>query len=308
MDRLKSVLVAVDFSPCSADALAQASRIAAWNKASLSALHVVALPAITPAPHPFLPFDLPSEREYADLARKRWERFTADHKIGAVPLSMAVGSARQEIIDRVKKDRPDLLVIGAHSERDAHKGIGATAGACVRKAETKVLLVTEGHTSPYKAITACVDFSDVSLRVVEHAIRVAAQDDAVLRIIHVYEDPFLGLPQPAVMATNMPDFDEKLRESVVSRMREFCSVFSHEINAIKPEFLAVRISQPWDSAGAGIVRFAQENSSDLVVLGTRSSWNVRDFLMGSTAERVVRDARCSLLAIKPERPVESTAA
>ena len=32
MDRLKSILVAVDFSPCSADAFKQAARIAAWDR------------------------------------------------------------------------------------------------------------------------------------------------------------------------------------------------------------------------------------------------------------------------------------
>jgi nucleotide-binding universal stress UspA family protein len=45
MDQLASILVAVDFSTCSAAAFQQAARIAAWNQASLAAMHVVPMPA-----------------------------------------------------------------------------------------------------------------------------------------------------------------------------------------------------------------------------------------------------------------------
>jgi len=53
MDRLKSTLVAVDFSPCSAYAFKQAARIAAWDGGegrTLAALHVIALPTYMPTP------------------------------------------------------------------------------------------------------------------------------------------------------------------------------------------------------------------------------------------------------------------
>jgi nucleotide-binding universal stress UspA family protein len=52
--------------------------------------------------------------------------------------------------------------------------------------------------------------------------------------------------------------------------------------------------------GAGITEFVKQVNGDLVVLGTRGRTNLRDMLLGSTAERVVRDAPCSILAVKPE--------
>ncbi len=302
MDRLKSVLVAVDFSQCSADALAQAVRIAAWNQASISALHVVMLPSVAPAPHPFLPFDLPSEREYTEIAKRRWDRFAEDVAgREGMALSMAVGSARQEIIDRVRTDRPDLLVMGTTSDSDSHRGIGATAAGVVRKADARVLLVAQGHRGPFRSIAVCVDFSDVSLRALEHGVRMAAQDGAALHVVHVYEDPWLGAPQPEVMTANMPGFEARMREAVEARLREFCKPLDHETSALKATFHAIQLSQPWASVGSGIVSAIAEYKVDLVILGTRASWNVRDFLMGSTAERVIRDAKCSLLAIKPDK-------
>jgi len=52
--------------------------------------------------------------------------------------------------------------------------------------------------------------------------------------------------------------------------------------------------------GRGITEFARQVGADLVVLGTRGRTNLRDLLLGSTAERVVRDAPCSILTVKPD--------
>ena len=49
-----------------------------------------------------------------------------------------------------------------------------------------------------------------------------------------------------------------------------------------------------------IVRVAEDERSDLIVLGTHGRTSVKDFFVGSTAERVVKNANCAVLAIKPE--------
>ena len=51
--------------------------------------------------------------------------------------------------------------------------------------------------------------------------------------------------------------------------------------------------------GEGIIAFVQRHGCDLAVLGTRATWNIRDFLWGSTAERVVRECPSSVLTLKP---------
>lgn len=39
--------------------------------------------------------------------------------------------------------------------------------------------------------------------------------------------------------------------------------------------------------------------ADLIVLGTKGKTNLKYVLLGSTAERLLRDVPCSVLAIKP---------
>jgi nucleotide-binding universal stress UspA family protein len=54
------------------------------------------------------------------------------------------------------------------------------------------------------------------------------------------------------------------------------------------------------------VKYATDSGADLVILGTRGKTNLRDVLLGSTAEHVVQDAQCSVLVTKPvTKPVIS---
>lgn len=54
-------------------------------------------------------------------------------------------------------------------------------------------------------------------------------------------------------------------------------------------------------AAREIVEAAAEWDADLIVMGTHGRGRVASFLMGSTAQEVIRDARCPVLAV-PDRP------
>lgn len=49
-----------------------------------------------------------------------------------------------------------------------------------------------------------------------------------------------------------------------------------------------------------IVGTATDVGADLIVMGTHGREGVRQILLGSTAERVLRDADCSVFTVKPE--------
>jgi nucleotide-binding universal stress UspA family protein len=56
-----------------------------------------------------------------------------------------------------------------------------------------------------------------------------------------------------------------------------------------------------DRAAPGILRYADEHDIDLIVMGTHGRRGVRRLLMGSTAEEVVRLARCPVFTVGGER-------
>lgn len=296
MDQLQSIHVAVDFSRCSADAFRQAARMAAWNNATLAATHVVDVPAYVTIPEPAFPVGFLLTDELTAEAKFSWENFANDCPGKArASFSIEVGSPRTWILKIVQRDRPDLLVVGAHGAENADRALGPTSSACVQRAATKVLVVRENQSHAFKSVVACIDFSDASRMALEQAIRVAALDDAVLHVLHVYSDPWRGREAPAELKNNMPDFAERYRAAAVERLRDFCRPLAHEMNALKAIFHA----ESCKSHGDGIVRYIRRQGGDLAVLGTRGTWNLHDAFWGSTAERVVRECPCCVLAVRP---------
>ncbi len=176
MSSLKAILVAVDFSPCSAVALNAASRIAERNRASLRAVHVVPLPTFEPTPHPLIPFPLPTQADLVADAKESWNRFLTGSGVAPeVVCDIEVGRPRDAILESTARARADLLVLGAHGSHDAHKGVGPTAAACMQRAKTMVLLVREDKVGPFKSVVACVDFTDTSKLALQQAIRMRAR-------------------------------------------------------------------------------------------------------------------------------------
>ncbi|MGI9242521.1 MAG: universal stress protein, partial [Verrucomicrobiales bacterium] len=49
----------------------------------------------------------------------------------------------------------------------------------------------------------------------------------------------------------------------------------------------------------GIVDYLKSSSPDLVVINTRGHTQIRNLLIGSAAEKIIHEADCSTLVIKP---------
>jgi nucleotide-binding universal stress UspA family protein len=171
-------------------------------------------------------------------------------------------------------------------------GAGTLASALVRRASCKVLLVRDSHQGAYKNVVACIDFSETSSLALSQAVRVALQDEAFLHVIHVFEMPWKRLRREQ---SNAVEIEDRWRKALPIRLRDFAAEHEHEMSYIKPEFAV--IEDP--NHGQAIARYAQDLAAPLVVLGTRGRTSLHDLLVGSTAERVVREAPCSILAIRP---------
>lgn len=295
MKGISSILVAVDFSECSAAALRQAARIAAPVGAPVAAIHVVR-PPIYVTEGFFVPVEFPTIDSLLEVAAQRWAGWPPARELQQdVRFDAVAGDPRTEILDRQKRDGFDLLIIGAHGSFQPRGGIGTTASACIQRAGCEVLVVRENQSQPFRSIAACIDFSPTSMNVLENAVRAAAMDSAALHILHVYDDPWHGLGPPDAVRANMPDLAQQYQSAVVKRMQAFCQPLAHELGALKANYHALQA----DNHGRGIDDFIVAQGCDLVVLGTRAKWNVRDFVLGSTAERVLRGVRCAALAVRP---------
>lgn len=294
--KLTSLIVGVDFTNCSAVAMKEAMRLAQFSRAKLTALHVIDTLVASELQEALSPFQKDITSGLMEDAKRAWTEFAAAIPgASGLPFDVRIDNRIQGMLHAVRDHKADMLVLGAYGTRKADVGFGSVATACVRHAPVPVLLVRDTQGGPFKTVVACVDFSATSKLVLEHAARLAVQDGSALHILHVFEAPWKQLHYRAPTPEANPSFQQQYREGLERRLRAFGEELGKEMEYLKPT-VAV-----FDASGhrSGIVEYAAGVKADLVVLGTRGRTNLRDALLGTTAERALRESTCSVLAIKP---------
>lgn len=143
----------------------------------------------------------------------------------------------------------------------------------------------------FKTIVAALDFSDMSQDVLHYTARLASTaPEARMLVIHVVPDP---LQQPWTVETVGVDFVQLQQDWSAEAMRRLQALLAAEDltgASATPVVLAGRAAET-------IVRYAGEQRADLIVLGTHGHGPVKRFILGSVADRVVRQAACPVLII-----------
>jgi universal stress protein E len=296
METIARILVGVDFSSCSADALRQAVRIAGWHRARCTAYHVIELLVVSELEETLGLYQPNLAQELIAEAKLSWDRFVKSIDLGAgVEFEAQIGNPVAWMIAAAREQKADLMVLGVHGSSE-RSGAGHVATACVRHSPCKTMLVRGGAGAPFRTVAACVDFSPTSMEALRQAVRIATQDSAKLVVVHVFDPPWARLHYRAPTPQATADFKDQYTRALRSHLEAFCEPLKHELGYLRAQLHLAASG----SHGKGIVDFVRESGSDLVVLGTRGRTNLRDLVMGSTAERVVRDAPCSILAVRPE--------
>jgi universal stress protein A len=127
------------------------------------------------------------------------------------------------------------------------------------------------------------DFSERSEQAFHLACSLARANGARLIVLHVIPPPvFRG----EVVARRQPD----------GYHEQMCD-WLNRLQAPDPSVVIDRRLTDGDPY-AEILRVAQENRCDLIVMGTHGRTGLRRLLMGSVAEKVVRQSPCPVLTVK----------
>jgi nucleotide-binding universal stress UspA family protein len=135
-----------------------------------------------------------------------------------------------------------------------------------------------------------LDFSPASMEALEYAVWLAKQFHAAIHLVHVH---------PPDEASSVPGAGHLLFESAeaIERLNEeLTGIHRKHVPTFRPENCHIRGGQPYQE----IVRVARE-IADLIVLATRGHSGLKHLLLGSTAERVVRNAPCPVLVVRKRK-------
>ena len=143
-----------------------------------------------------------------------------------------------------------------------------------------------------KKIVLCTDFSEHSDQAFDLAFDLAKKYKAHLYIIHVVAP--LNYPAPMM--------GEVLSGQAIQQFYEDALQYSKkqiEKNYIQKmgEYRDAQIFILSGHPASEILNFIDQEKTDLVVMGTHGLTGLAHFFMGSTADRVVRRANCSVLTV-----------
>jgi nucleotide-binding universal stress UspA family protein len=295
------ILCPLDFSDGSRLALEQATPLARRYGARLTLLHV--RPTVTP--HPDMPVDGPvAPWLVAELDALRQRVAVAGQEATAagvaVDLLATAGEPVHDILECAGTLPADLIVLGTHGKGGfQHLVLGSVTEKVLRKAQCPVLTVpprVDAATTQLKRILCAVDFSDCSQKAVSFAATLAKESGAALTLIHVLDWPWhesatpemVGVPE--ALAQAFAEYRRYLESSATERLG---ALAASVVPAVATATI-VRFGTPYIE----LLDAAHHCHADLIVLGVRGRGALDLGFFGSTANHVVRSARCPVLTIR----------
>lgn len=150
------------------------------------------------------------------------------------------------------------------------------------------------ETTRFRRILVPIDFSDCSLLALDYATTLAEQFQAKLILLHVAE-PALPHANMFEVGPTLGETNRQVVESGRERLRALAE--KRRPHGLPPETL-VRMGH----AHSEIPDTARAMGADLIVVGTYGFARTEHSFMGSTAERVVRQAPCPVLTVRLPGP------
>jgi len=144
----------------------------------------------------------------------------------------------------------------------------------------------------YHTILAPTDFSDPATAAVQAAAELAGQYRAELHLLHIVAAQVYYAEMPEMMMPPMEDITKQMLAGGEKKLKKLADELGGKIDVhTHIEESAVRPADAICETGGRI-------KADLIVIGSRGHTGLMHLLLGSTAERVVREAPCAVLVIK----------
>jgi nucleotide-binding universal stress UspA family protein len=144
-----------------------------------------------------------------------------------------------------------------------------------------------------KKILCPTDFSEASLKGLDYAAELAAIFQAEISVLYVLpmlppapNDPNVSFEVPEFERLVHKDSEEKLKALVAARI---------------PKTVKATTYVGHGSAAKEIVKVAEEEKTDLIVIATHGHSGWHHLVLGSVAEKVIRLAHCPVFAYRDFR-------
>jgi nucleotide-binding universal stress UspA family protein len=277
---MKRILVPCDFSSPAINAYRFALDIATQSKGVVYLLNVIELPVLHDSVlMPVLSFEEQLIKELKEKAEKQFGKLTNKYQAENVTVHHAVefGSPARMIIDYIKENNIDLVVMGSHGSNGFKEFlIGSNAEKIVRSAPAPVMVIKDYYKGPIKNI------------VFPNTLDIENQEELVTRVKALQH--FFGAKLHLVWINTPLNFnsDTKTHQRLNAFVKRFMlkdytiNVFNHT------------------DEEEGIIRFTKMIKGDLIAMGTNGRKGLAHVINGSLAEDVVNHTDNLIWTFSPQ--------
>jgi len=280
------VVVGVDGSPESVNALRAAAREAALRGGTLEVVGAWTYPAAAVLP---VSAEMPGPADLVAHVHELLDKALAD-----------AGVTDGEVVRRVVQDKPgpalveaavgaDLLVVGARGLGAFDRLLlGSVSDHCINHSSTPVLIVRETPSEGQERIVVGVDGSEGSRRALQWAVDEAKlRGDTRVEAVLVWQDPVAAAwPYPPVLW----DRDSLASAAKEALDRVVAGVDVRGYDGVVEPVLA-------EGAPARVLLEAADGA-DLVVVGAHGPGGISDRLLGSVSRHVARHSTRPVVVVR----------
>jgi nucleotide-binding universal stress UspA family protein len=299
---LKKILCPVDFSESSDRALDYALSLAKHHGGQVSVMHVLPRALADQDAYPYLAEPVPLGVETRERAFQQLGRFVHRALARGVGADVILedGDVVEEVLRKSERVPADLLVMGTHGRRGFRRLLlGSVTERVLRRSRVPVLSITPGsqappsEDAPFRNILCPVDFSPSSLAGLEVALALSGPGErsesvTVLHVVEFYLDPGFG----EAVAFDLSTILERHRAEAAKKLEEVIPSASRARARLETSVL--------ESGGPykEILRVAERDRSDLIVMGVAGRSATELAFFGSTTNHVVRSATAPVLTVR----------
>lgn len=299
---LKNIIIAYDGFDRKQALPTLASALAQEHGARLHLLHVVS----DPPRRAWRLSGVSADELYQALVEKRMRQLdTLANRVAKkgveIRTKIRTGSPHVEIIREAMSIAADLVIVSDEPIYDGQRGFRTVTTKLLRECPCPVLAKRDHRKYKHRRIVAAVDVAPspsdqapANHCIVEMAGQLAKRAAGTVFLFHCW-----SLWGETLLQTH-PRNDEEVSRLLAAEENERLRGLEQLIDECQLSGVELEIKLLKGDIRKLLPEFVAKEKIDLVVMGTVARKGVRRLIIGNTAEKLINELTCSVLAIKPE--------
>lgn len=211
---------------------------------------------------------------------------------------LASGKGWVELTHEAVRGAYDLVIVGT-------RGMGAVGQFLFGSTATKLLhncpapvwvAKPEAQPAPKRLLVAS-DFSSASDAALRLAIQIGSLAGASVELVHVFVSPFARLWDTGLLEARQEEtYHSRALADVKTRLDQ---QLARAAGGQTPENVKAEVIEGVGHADVYLLELIKNRQIDLLVMGTMARSGIPGVFIGNTAERLLVQTGCSMLAVKP---------